>query len=76
MTETIPYQQLPTEQVRQWAGSEIAPMFERFEANQDYVDITNVHRRFPDIGWHDFASWAKTVDWQPLLGAWQQFLGG
>jgi uncharacterized protein YbjT (DUF2867 family) len=66
--KTIPYQQLPIDLVRQRASNEIATMFERFEANQDYVDITRLHSRFPDIAWHDFASWAKTVDWQHLLG--------
>ena len=65
---TIPYQQLPTYMIRQRAGNEIAAMFERFEANQDYVDITRLRGRFPDIPWHDFASWAKTVDRQHLLG--------
>jgi uncharacterized protein YbjT (DUF2867 family) len=66
---TIPYQQLPIDQVRHWAGSDIATMFERLEANKDYVDITALRRRFPGIHWHDFASWAETVDWQHLLGA-------
>jgi len=66
---TIPYQQLPIEQVRHWAGNDIATTFERFEANQDYVDISGLHRRFPGIRWHDFASWAETIDWQHLLSA-------
>jgi uncharacterized protein YbjT (DUF2867 family) len=66
---TIPYQQLPIDQVRHWAGNDIASMFERFEANQDYVDIAGLRRRFPGIRWHDFASWAETVDWPHLLGA-------
>lgn len=64
---TIPYQPLPIEQVRQWAGNDIATMFERFEANEDYADIAGLRRRFPGIHWHDFASWAETVDWQHLL---------
>lgn len=66
---TIPYQQLPIDQVRRWAGNDIATMFERFEANEDYVDITSLRRRFPDIHWHNFASWAETIDWQRLLSA-------
>jgi len=66
---TIPYQQLPIEQVWQWAGNDIATTFERFEANQDYVDIAGLHRRFPGIHWHDFASMAEAPDWQHLLGA-------
>jgi hypothetical protein len=44
-------------------------MFERFEANEDYVDIASLRRRFPGIHWHDFASWAETVDWQHPLPA-------
>lgn len=66
---TIPYQQLPIEQVRQWAGDDLATMFERFEANEDYVDITSLRRRFPGIRWHNFASWAETIDWQAILSA-------
>lgn len=66
---TIPYQQLPIEQVRQWAGDDLATMFGRFEANEDYVDITSLRRRFPGIRWHNFASWAETIDWQRLLSA-------
>ena len=65
----IPYQQLPIEQVRQWAGNDIATTFERFEANQDCVDIADLRRKYQGIHWHDFARWAETVDWQHLLGA-------
>jgi hypothetical protein len=38
----IPYQQLPIEQVRQWADNDIATTFERFEANEYYVDIVGL----------------------------------
>jgi uncharacterized protein YbjT (DUF2867 family) len=66
---TIPYQQLPIDQVRRWAGNDIATMFERFEANEDYVDVTSLRHRFPGIHWHDFSSWAETINWPQLLGA-------
>jgi hypothetical protein len=44
-------------------------MFERFEANADNVDIAGLRARFPAIRWHDFGSWAETVDWHQLLEA-------
>ncbi len=63
----IPYQQLPIEQVRQWSGNEVATMFEKFEQNTYYVDIPALHGQYPDVHWHDFEAWAKTIDWQQLL---------
>ena len=54
---------------RQWGGNDIATTFERFEANEDYVDIAGLRSMFPDIHWHDSASLAETVDWQHLPGA-------
>ena len=53
--------------VRQRAGNDVATMFERFQANEHYVDIASLRRRFPGIHWHHFASWAETADWQHLL---------
>jgi len=65
----IPYQQLPLDQVRQWAGDEIADMFQRFEENTDFVDIGALHARYPGVAWHSYADWARTVDWELVLGS-------
>ncbi|MEU4528463.1 NmrA/HSCARG family protein [Micromonospora ureilytica] len=63
----IPYQQLPLHQVRQWAGDEIADMFQRFEDNTDFVDVDALHAAYPDVAWHRYADWARTVDWDRVL---------
>ncbi|MFE9916912.1 hypothetical protein ACFYPG_17365 [Micromonospora sp. NPDC005553] len=63
----IPYQQLPMDQVRQWAGDEIADMFQRFEDNTDFVDVDALHATYPDVAWHRYADWARTVDWDRVL---------
>ena len=63
----IPYQQLPLPQVRQWAGDEIADMFQMFEDNTDFMDLEGLHTRFPEITWHSYSDWARTVDWDRVL---------
>lgn len=64
----IPYQQLPLDQVRQWAGDEIADMFQRFEENTDFLDVAGLHARYPGVTWHTYAAWARTVDWDRVPG--------
>ncbi|WP_262401432.1 NmrA family NAD(P)-binding protein [Actinomadura sp. CNU-125] len=63
----IPYQQMPLDMVRQWAGEEVATMFENFENNTDFLDLEALHTRYPDVHWHGYADWAKTVDWDRVL---------
>ncbi|GGO03012.1 NmrA/HSCARG family protein [Microbispora bryophytorum] len=63
----IPYYQLPLDQVRQWAGDEIADMFQRFEENTDFLDVDGLHATYPDVAWHSYADWARTVDWDAVL---------
>ncbi|TYB40245.1 NmrA/HSCARG family protein [Micromonospora sp. AP08] len=63
----IPYHQLPLDQVRQWAGDEITDMFQRFEENTDFLDVDGLHARYPDVAWHSYADWARTVDWDVVL---------
>ncbi|AQZ62252.1 HSCARG protein [[Actinomadura] parvosata subsp. kistnae] len=63
----IPYQQMPLDMVRQWAGEEVATMFENFENNTDFLDLEALHAKYPAVGWHSYAEWAKTVDWDKIL---------
>jgi uncharacterized protein YbjT (DUF2867 family) len=63
----IPYRQMPLDQVRQWAGDEIADMFQRFEHTTEFLDIAGLHARYPEVTWHSYADWARTVDWDRLL---------
>ncbi|WP_430500722.1 NmrA/HSCARG family protein [Micromonospora trifolii] len=65
----IPYQQLPLDQVRQWAGDEIADMFQRFEDTTDFVDVDALHAAHPDVAWYRYADWARTVDWDRVLSS-------
>ncbi|GAA2184991.1 NmrA family NAD(P)-binding protein [Micromonospora lupini] len=63
----IPYRRMPLDQVRQWAGDEIADMFQRFEDTTDFADIDALHARYADVAWHSYADWARTVDWDHVL---------
>jgi uncharacterized protein YbjT (DUF2867 family) len=63
----IPYRQLPLDQVRQWAGDEIANMFQKFEENTDFLDVDGLHARYPGVAWHSYSGWARTVDWDLVL---------
>ncbi|MBG0815701.1 NmrA/HSCARG family protein [Planomonospora sp. ID82291] len=63
----IPYRQMPLDMVRQWAGEEVATMFENFESTTDFLDIEALHARYPAVRWHGYAEWAKTVDWDRIL---------
>ncbi|TMR12891.1 NmrA/HSCARG family protein [Nonomuraea turkmeniaca] len=63
----IPYQQMPLDMVRQWAGEEVATMFESFENNTDFLDIEKLHARYPTVRWHSYAEWAKSVDWDRIF---------
>ncbi|MBO2463894.1 NmrA/HSCARG family protein [Actinomadura violacea] len=65
--QEIPYQQMPLDMVRQWAGDEVATMFENFENNTDFLDIDALHAKYPAVRWHSYADWAKTVDWDRAL---------
>ena len=39
-------------------------------ANEGYqVDIAELRRAYPEIGWHDFATWAAEQDWPAILAA-------
>jgi uncharacterized protein YbjT (DUF2867 family) len=65
----IPYHRMPIDQVRQWAGDEVATMFQRFEENTHFVDRAALRAAHPAVSWHTFEEWARTVDWERLLGA-------
>ncbi|WP_331772639.1 NmrA family NAD(P)-binding protein (plasmid) [Embleya sp. NBC_00888] len=60
----IPYANIPIPQVRQWAGDEIADMFQSFEDTPLHTDVAALHAEFPEVGWHDFRRWAEQVDWE------------
>ncbi|MEV0202293.1 NmrA/HSCARG family protein [Nonomuraea sp. NPDC050691] len=63
----IPYRRLPLDMVRQWAGDEVADMFDNFERNTDFVDTAALRAAYPSVRWHTYADWAATVDWEKVL---------
>lgn len=65
----IPYEQLPIEVVRKYTGEEFVAMWESFEHNRDFLDIATLRARYPDVQWHSYESWARTVDWENIMSA-------
>ncbi|MEV5496052.1 NmrA family NAD(P)-binding protein [Nonomuraea fuscirosea] len=63
----LPYENIPIPMIRQWAGDEIADMFQSFEDNRAHTDIAALHAEFPEVGWHSYLAWAQTVDWDQVL---------
>ncbi|MEV2267025.1 NmrA family NAD(P)-binding protein [Nonomuraea africana] len=63
----LPYENIPIPMIRQWAGDEIADMFQSFEDNRVHTDIAALHAEFPEVGWHSYLGWAQTVDWDQVL---------
>jgi uncharacterized protein YbjT (DUF2867 family) len=61
------YYQVPLDVIRQHMGEDGARMYEWFDRVGYTVDRAALHRQFPDVAFHDFESWAKTLDWNALL---------
>jgi uncharacterized protein YbjT (DUF2867 family) len=45
------------------------PLFQWLDQVGDHVNIPALRARYPQIGWHDYASWAAAQNWQPLTTA-------
>ncbi|MEU7859583.1 hypothetical protein [Nonomuraea sp. NPDC049141] len=56
----LPYETTPIPLVRQWAGDEIADMFQSFEDSPVHTDITALHAEFPGVRWHSFRDCGST----------------
>jgi len=63
------YFQVPLEVIRQRMGEDGAKMYEWFDRVGFTFDRAALRREFPDVSFHDFASWAKAQDWNTLLQA-------
>jgi uncharacterized protein YbjT (DUF2867 family) len=61
------YYQVPFDVIRLRMGEDAVKMYEWFDRVGFAVDRAALQREFPDIGFHDFESWAKTQDWNALL---------
>jgi len=63
------YFQVPLDVIRQRMGEDGAKMYEWFDRVGFTFDRAALRREFPDVSFHDFASWAKAQDWNTLLQA-------
>jgi uncharacterized protein YbjT (DUF2867 family) len=61
------YYQVPLDVIRQRMGDDAIKMYEWFDRVGYTADRAALHREFPDVGFHDFESWAKAQDWKALL---------
>ncbi|HTJ41180.1 MAG TPA: NmrA family NAD(P)-binding protein [Kofleriaceae bacterium] len=58
------YFQVPMEMIRARMGDDGAKMYEWFERVGYTVDRVALKRDFPEVGWHDFETWARAQDWR------------
>lgn len=63
----IRYRFIPTDEVRR-DHPDLAPLYAWYGANPVRVDLAELHRTYPEIGWRRFATWAAQQDWR-VLGA-------
>jgi uncharacterized protein YbjT (DUF2867 family) len=61
----ISYQEIPLAAARQ-QSEDAALMFEWFDRTGYDTDIVALRRDFPEVGWHNFADWARGFDWSIL----------
>ncbi len=61
------YYQVPLDSIRQRMGDDGARMYEWFDRVGYTIDRAALHREFPDVAFHSFGSWARTLDWKALL---------
>jgi len=62
------YYEVPLDVIRQRMGEDGTKMYEWFSRVGYTVDRDALRREFPDVELHDFATWAKALDWNALLG--------
>ncbi|UVK44459.1 NmrA/HSCARG family protein [Mesorhizobium sp. AR07] len=64
----IGYQEIPIAVARQ-QSEDAALMFEWFDRVGYDADIAALRKEFPEVGWHNFADWARAFDWSTLQTA-------
>jgi hypothetical protein len=60
------YFQVPLDVIRQRMGEDAVRMYKWFDRVGFAVDRAALRRKFHDVAFHDFESWAKTQDWNAL----------
>lgn len=58
LKETIRYEQIPMEQVKQ-QNKDIATMYEWLETVGFDIDVDGLRRQYPEVHWHSFEDWVK-----------------
>jgi uncharacterized protein YbjT (DUF2867 family) len=61
------YSQVPLDVIRQRMGEDGAKMYEWFDRVGFSVDRAALRRKFSDVAFHDFESWAKAQDRNTLF---------
>ncbi len=64
----ISYEPIPLQALRS-QNEDLASMFEWLDHVGYSVEIKNLHRRFPEVNWHNFGMWARKQDWSVLQSA-------
>lgn len=64
----ISYQQVPLAQIRK-QSEDSAKMFEWFDRVGYSVDIPQLRKDYPSVGWQTFGAWAGTQDWKRVLSS-------
>ncbi|MFH1018115.1 MAG: NmrA/HSCARG family protein [Pseudomonadota bacterium] len=62
---TIRYEAVSLDQARA-SSEDLAKMFEWFDRTGYSVDIAALRRRFPNVRWHTFETWAREQDWHAV----------
>jgi uncharacterized protein YbjT (DUF2867 family) len=61
------YFQVPMEMIRKGMGEDGVKMYEWFERVGYSIDLAALKREFPEVGWHSFEAWARTLDWKAIF---------
>jgi len=64
----VTYRQGSLDAVRA-ASEDLALMWQWLDQVGYSTDVDVLLRSYPEVGWHDFGSWARTQDWDALLGS-------
>ena len=68
MGSEVSYEGFPVEGMKA-QNEDMGLMYEWFDTTGYSADIGALRRDFPEVGWHDYKSWASKVDWNALRSA-------
>lgn len=62
----IEYIEIPLDHITSFMGEEGYLMYKWFHQVGYNANIDALRKDYPEVGWHNFEDWAKTVDWRIL----------